>query len=293
MADDRNLIRIGTTILPAEDEVYQQVDKGVVSTTTTTGTLNTWLADPTSANLRAAMTDETGTGSLVFADSPILSTPTINSPALSLSSGTNAADGRIAWDPIANTLKIGDGAFVRTFSPDDGQTTLTNKTITSPTLTLSSTSSTTDGRISWNPSTDQLNVGDGAAVRIISPDDKQATLTNKTLTSPIISQIVNPQTGTTYTFLAADASQIVTADNGSPQTFYIETDANLSVSTGTTIRVIAKGAGSVTIQATTPGTTTVLSKGAVPAQPVIATQYSWVDLVKLANNLWYVIGDVA
>lgn len=37
----------------------------------------TWLTDPTSANLRAAMTDETGTGSLVFATSPTLVTPVI------------------------------------------------------------------------------------------------------------------------------------------------------------------------------------------------------------------------
>jgi hypothetical protein len=36
-----------------------------------------WLANPTSANLRAAMTDETGTGSLVFATSPTLVTPAI------------------------------------------------------------------------------------------------------------------------------------------------------------------------------------------------------------------------
>jgi hypothetical protein len=38
----------------------------------------TFLATPTSANLAAAVTDETGTGSLVFATSPTLTTPTIN-----------------------------------------------------------------------------------------------------------------------------------------------------------------------------------------------------------------------
>jgi hypothetical protein len=37
----------------------------------------TWLGNPTSANLRAAMTDETGTGSLVFANTPTLVTPVI------------------------------------------------------------------------------------------------------------------------------------------------------------------------------------------------------------------------
>jgi hypothetical protein len=37
----------------------------------------TWLGNPTSANLRVAMTDETGTGSLVFANTPTLVTPVI------------------------------------------------------------------------------------------------------------------------------------------------------------------------------------------------------------------------
>jgi hypothetical protein len=39
-----------------------------------------WLTTPTSANLRAAMTDETGTGSLVFATSPTLVTPVLGTP---------------------------------------------------------------------------------------------------------------------------------------------------------------------------------------------------------------------
>jgi hypothetical protein len=38
----------------------------------------TFLATPSSANLAAAVTDETGTGSLVFGTSPTITTPTIN-----------------------------------------------------------------------------------------------------------------------------------------------------------------------------------------------------------------------
>lgn len=44
----------------------------------------TWLATPTSANLAAALTDETGTGAAVFATSPTLVTPVLGTP----SSGT-------------------------------------------------------------------------------------------------------------------------------------------------------------------------------------------------------------
>jgi hypothetical protein len=49
-----------------------------------------WLTNPTSANLRAAMTDETGTGSLVFATSPTLVTPNIgvaNGTSLAVTDG--------------------------------------------------------------------------------------------------------------------------------------------------------------------------------------------------------------
>lgn len=41
----------------------------------------TFLATPSSANLRAALTDETGTGAAVFADSPTLVTPALGTPA--------------------------------------------------------------------------------------------------------------------------------------------------------------------------------------------------------------------
>lgn len=42
-----------------------------------------FLATPNSANLATAITDETGTGLLVFAGSPVITTPTINSASLS------------------------------------------------------------------------------------------------------------------------------------------------------------------------------------------------------------------
>jgi hypothetical protein len=41
----------------------------------------TWLGTPSSANLAAAVTDETGTGALVFANSPTLVTPALGTPA--------------------------------------------------------------------------------------------------------------------------------------------------------------------------------------------------------------------
>jgi hypothetical protein len=49
----------------------------------------TWLGTPSSANLAAAVTDETGTGALVFATAPLLSAPTFSTSA-TVTAGTNA-----------------------------------------------------------------------------------------------------------------------------------------------------------------------------------------------------------
>jgi hypothetical protein len=48
-----------------------------------------FLAVPSSANLRAAVTDETGTGSLVFATSPTLVTPVVTNPTVSTGTFTS------------------------------------------------------------------------------------------------------------------------------------------------------------------------------------------------------------
>jgi hypothetical protein len=53
--------------------------------------IQAFLAVPSSANLRAAMTDETGTGVLVFATSPTLTTPTITNPTVSTGTFTSPA----------------------------------------------------------------------------------------------------------------------------------------------------------------------------------------------------------
>jgi hypothetical protein len=58
----------------------------------------TWLGTPSSANLAAAVTDETGTGALVFATAPALSAPTFSTSA-TVTAGTNAqGQGAIASD---------------------------------------------------------------------------------------------------------------------------------------------------------------------------------------------------
>lgn len=112
--------------------------------------------------------------------------------------------------------------------------------------------------------------------------------------SPSTALSLNAQTGTTYTFVLTDANNtLVTASNASAQTYSIPTNASVAYPIGSQINIIAIGAGQVTINAVTPGTTTVLSNGATAASPKLRVQYSAASLLKVATDTWYVIGDIS
>jgi hypothetical protein len=104
---------------------------------------------------------------------------------------------------------------------------------------------------------------------------------------------LNAQTGTTYTFVLADAeNKLVTASNAAAQTYSIPTNANAAFPTGSQINIIQIGAGQVTINAVTSGTTTVSSNGATSTAPKLRGQYSSATLIKVATDTWYVVGDI-
>lgn len=119
------------------------------------------------------------------------------------------------------------------------------------------------------------------------------TLTNKTLTAPVINLGFNAQTGTTYTFALTDNGKLVTASNASAQTYSIPTNATTAFPIGTQINIIQIGAGQVTIQAASSGTTTVSSTGATATAPKLRAQYSSATCIKANTDLWYVVGDIS
>jgi len=98
---------------------------------------------------------------------------------------------------------------------------------------------------------------------------------------------------TDYTAVLADAYQVLEIMNKATAIAYkIPTDASVAFPVGTALTILNIGAGLCTISAVTPGTTTVLSAGAVAASPTLA-QYKTAVAIKTAANTWYVVGGIA
>ena len=108
----------------------------------------TFLATPTSANLATAVTDETGTGALVFANSPTLVTPALGTPSALVGTNiTGTAAGLTAGNVTTNAnltgavTSVGNATSLGSFTSANLSTALTDETgsgsavfATSPTL---------------------------------------------------------------------------------------------------------------------------------------------------------------
>jgi hypothetical protein len=100
------------------------------------------------------------------------------------------------------------------------------------------------------------------------------------------------QTGD-YTIVLNDSYQVLVPMNKATAiALKIPTNATAAIPVGSVVTILNKGAGLCTISAVTPGTTTVLSAGAVAASPTLA-QYRSAACIKTGTDAWYVVGAIS
>jgi hypothetical protein len=105
------------------------------------------------------------------------------------------------------------------------------------------------------------------------------TKTNKLITT-------NRQTAS-YTLVLSDADKLVEMNVGSANNLTIPLNSSVAFSTGTQILLAQYGAGQTTIVATSG--VTVRSNG---GKLKLNVQYSGATLIKIAENEWYLFGDI-
>lgn len=128
---------------------------------------------------------------------------------------------------------------------------------------------------------DTTLIQDGQAAGSITPSDIRVM--NNSLAG-----IFAPTPKTvSYTLVLADRGVCIEMNSASATIVSVPTNASVAFDIGTVVEVYQMGAGSVTVQAVTPGTTTLRPTASV----VVRAQYSSVSMRKRAADEWVVSGD--
>lgn len=117
------------------------------------------------------------------------------------------------------------------------------------------------------------------------------TLTNKSLTSPKVNLGINTQTGTTYTTVLDDNGKLVTLSNASAIAVTIPLNSSVAYPIGAQVNFAQLGAGQVTVSGA--GGVTVVSTGATASAPKARAQYSTLTAVQTSTDNWIVMGDIS
>ena len=211
----------------------------------------------TSAQLLAALTDETGTGAAVFANSPTLVTPTIG-----VATATSVNKVAITAPATGSTLTLADGSTLATSGAFS--TTLTATAATNVTLPTTGTLATLAGT---------------------------ETLTNKTLTTPALNgAVVDNNNAVSAAGSTQAGATALTVDYNVVTTVAASTGVRLPTATaGRRIVIVNKGANTVSIYPATGGTIDALSANAA----IQVAANGSIEIMASSSTQWYSISRVA
>jgi hypothetical protein len=254
---------LGTPTSAQDATTKTYVDNLLVAPSNLTGVI-------TSVGVATSIASQTGTGTKFVMDN----TPTLITPVLGVATATSINGTAI---PSSKTLVATD----------------------STTYVVPSQTGNSGKYLSTDGTTSSWAVVEGDLTAVTAGTG--ITVTDSTGPIPTVAfdyragsaVTLNAQTAT-YTVVLTDADQkLVTMDVATANDFLIPTNANVAFPVGTVINVIQIGAGTTTIEAVTPGTTTISSTGATATAPELRAQFSAASCIKVATDTWYVVGDIA
>jgi len=259
------------TGLPIDAGTYGTLSasRGGTGLTSLGANVSTFLQTPSSANLAAALTDETGTGSVVFSTSPTLTTPVLASPAmttpvLGVATATSINKVAITAPATSATLTIANG---KTFTANSS---LILAGVDAKTLTVNNslTLAGTDATVMTFPTTSAT----------IARTDAAQTFTGTQTYSG--AQVANGLLAT-----GAAAPTIASATTIAPTTQIVFISGTAAIDTITPPSPISLGGGQITLIPTGIFTTTTAGNIALASTAVVSK--ALIMTYDVTTTKWY------
>ena len=224
-------------------------------------------ATQTALDLKANLVSPTFTGTVTLPSGTVTSAMILDGTIVD---GDISASAAIAQSKISG-LSASFAAKADLASPTfTGTVTIpTGGVITTPSLTLSTTTSTVNGRIAWDGTNDKIIVGDGTLAIEFAPSTK----------------LTNAQTAS-YTTVLADKDKIVEMNVGSANNLTVPLNSSVAYPIGSVINIVQTGSGQTTVVATSGVTV-----NATPGLKLRA-QWSSASLIKRGTDTWVLVGDL-
>jgi hypothetical protein len=142
----------------------------------------------------------------------------------------------------------------------------------------------------WDSSDEKLTITGTDGQTALDVPDGNVTITDAlTVSGGLVAPLqINAQTGTTYTFVLADAGKMVTSSNGSAQTLTVPPNSSVAYAIGT--QVIVQNIGSANATLAEGSGVTINSKD---DNKEIDGQFAAATLIKTATDAWSLIGALA
>ena len=299
VADGKTLTASNTLTLTGTDA--SSVAFGTGGTVAYTANKLSAFAATTSSELLGVISDETGSGALVFGTSPAITT-SLTTPSASFDL-INTTATTVNFAKAATTLSI--GASTGTTTINNALTVAGNLTVSGTTTTVDSTTVSIQNAFVFEGGTADahettLTTVEPTADRSISlPDatgtivlkDTTDTLTNKTLTTPALNgAVVDNNNAVSAAGANQGAATALTVDYNVVTTVAASTGVKLPTATaGRRIVIVNKGANTLSIY---PATGAAIDALAENAAIQVAANGS-IELMASSTTQWYSLARVA